>query len=257
MRKSFLTKEYSIQGIAGTFNMKEQRAFFSSKILEIEDTMYIGNNNINWTQSQDKTQGIRLEDVNGSFNTSIVKAANHTIRISPQQSDQEKREFTKWELTFNIREMISEYLFAQLKSNRTFAGIDNSKTLTMSIDDSINQYIIDNVYPRIKFYNIVLYIQYYKIGEPQGFLDTNNNPVIALQYDIQFREDLISPPSVGGETTQQYTQRVEAFKNSITVKNFQLSTDPNQNVATVIYKQTQSSLFYKFDYYFDVIWQKA
>lgn len=257
MRKSFLTKEYSIEPRAGSFSMKEQRAFFSSKILEIEDVMYIGNNNINWTESQDKTQGIRLEDINRSFNTANVKASKHSIRISPQQSEQEKREFTKWELTFNIREMITEYLFAQLKANRTFAGIDNSNTLSMDIDTAINQYIIDNVYPRIKFFNIVLYIQYYKIGEPQGFLDTNNNPVIALQYDVQFREDLISPPSVGGETTQQYTQRVEAFKNSITVKNFQLTTDPNQNVATVIYKQTQSSLFYKFDYYFDVIWQKA
>jgi hypothetical protein len=257
MRKSFLTKEYSIEGIAGTFNMKEQRAFFSSKILEIEDVMYIGNNNINWTESQDKTQGIRLEDVNGSFNTFQVKKDSHTLRISPQQTDQEKREFTKWEMNFNVRDMITKYLFSQLKANRTFAGIDNSKTLNLSVDSAINQYIIDNVYPRIKFYNIVLYIQYYRIGEPQGFLDANNNPVIALQYDIQFRENLISPPSMGGETTEQYTKRVNDFKNSITVKNFQLTTDPNENVASVIYKQTKSSLNYKFDYYFDVIWKKA
>lgn len=257
MRKTFLTKEYSIEGIAGTFSMKEQRAFFSSKILEIEDTMYIGNNNINWTESQDKTQGIRLEDVNGSFNTEQVKRNNHSIRISPQQTDQEKREFTKWEFTFNIREMISEYLFAQLKSNRTFTAIDNSKTASLDINTAINQYIIDNVYPRITFYNIVLYVQYYKIGESEGFLDSNNNPVIALQYDIQFREDLISPPAIGGETTQEYTQRVESFKKSIAIKNFQLSTDPNQNNATVIYKQTLSSLNYKFDYYFDIIWKRA
>lgn len=257
MRKSFLTKEYSIQNIPGTINMKEKRAFFSSKILEIEDIMYIGNSNINWTQSQDRTQGIRLEDVNKSFNTFQVKKDNHSLRMSPNQTDQEKKEFTKWEFNFNIREMITEYIFSQLKSNRTFAGIDNSKTLSLNIDTSINQYITDNVYPRIKFFNIILYIQYYKIGESEGILDSNNNPIIALQYDNRFREDLISPPSLSGESTDQYLVRIDNFKNSIKVKNFQISTDPNQNIATIIYKQTQSSLNFKFDYYYDLIWQKA
>jgi hypothetical protein len=257
MRKSFLTKEYSIENKPGTFSMKEQKSFFSSKILEIEDIMYIGTNDINWTESSDKTQGIRLEDINKSFNTEQIKKANHTLAISPQQSEQEKREFTKWNLTFNVREMVTQYLFAQLKTNRTFSGIDNNKTLSSNIDTAITQYINDNIYPRIKFKNIVLYIQYYKIGEPQGELDENNNPIIALKNDNKFRESLISPPPIGGESTTEYTKRIETFKNSIIVKNFQLTTDPNQNIANVIYKQIKSSLNYKFDYYYDVIWQKA
>ncbi len=257
MRKNFLTKEYSSLPIAGTMNQKEQRAFFSSKILEIEDTMYIGDTNINWTESSDKTQGIRLEDVNRTFNTSTVKKINHSISLSAQQSDQEKREFTKWEFNFNVREMITEYLFSQLKTNRVFANIDNSATLNNDIDDAINQYITNNVYPRINFFNIVMYVRYYRLGEPQGFLDSNNNPVIALQYDNQFRENLITLPSLAGESTSDYQKRSQEYKDSIKIKNFQISTDSNQNIATVIYKQTQSSLSYKFDYYYDVIWVKA
>jgi hypothetical protein len=257
MRKSFLTKEYSLEGIAGTMNMKEQRSFFSSKILEIEDEMLINENDINWTESSDKTQGIRLEDINRTFNTEEIKNINHSMIISPAQSEQEKREFTKWDLKINVRELVTQYIFAQLKVNRTFAGIDNQKTLKGDIDAAIYQYISENVYPRIKFFNIILYIKYYKIGEPQGFLDSNNEPVIALQYDTKFRENLITPPSIGGESTSDYVKRVADFKNSITVKNFQLTTDPNQNVASVIYKQTESSLNYKFDYYYDVIWKKA
>ncbi len=257
MRKSFLTKEYSIEPIAGTFNMKEQRAFFSSKILEIEDEMYVDSNNINWTESSDQTQGIRLEDINKSFNTELVKSDNHSLRFFPNQTEQQKKEFTRWEFKINIREIINQYLFAQLKSNRTFEGIDNNNTMNTSVDKAINGYIVDNVYPRVKFFNIVLYIQYYKIGDEQGFLDENNNSVIALQFDNQFRENLITPSPTSGETSEAYENRLIEFRNSIKVKNFQLSTDPNQEVATIIYKQTESSLNYKFDYYYDIIWVKA
>ena len=257
MRKNFITKEYSSEAQFGTKNVVEQRAFFSSKILEIEDEMYVGNTNINWTESSDKTQGIRLEDVNKSFNTFDVKKTNHTFKISSQQTETEKRDFTKWEMQINIREIITQYLFAQLKMNKTFSGIDNFMTINLDIDKAILQYINYNIYPRINFYNIVFYAQYYKIGDNENILDENNNPVIALQYDTQFRESLITPPVINGETTTEYLNRVNNFKNSITLKNFQLSTDPNQNIATVIYKQTMSSKTYKFDYYFDVIWKKS
>jgi hypothetical protein len=256
MRKSFITKEYSLEKIAGSMNMKEQKNFFSSKILEIEDTLYIGNNNITWTESSDKTQGIRLEDINNTFNTESVKYNNHSIKISSQQSEQERKIYTKWELTFNIRKMITQYIYANLKANRVFSNIDNKNTINNDIDDAINQYIIYNVYPRIGFFNIVLYVQYYKIGEEEGVLDSENNPIIALQYDTQFRENLILPPSIGGETTEEYNSRVINYKNNITVKKFDITTDTQQDVATLIYKQTLSSQDYKFDYYYDVIWKK-
>lgn len=257
MRKDFITREFANEAKNGTFNMSEQKSFFASKILEIEDEMYIGNSNINWTESSDKTQGIRLEDVNRIFDTYNVKKSNHSLKISLNQSDTEKRDFTKWEFSFNVREIVTQYIFSQLKTNRTFSGIENSKTRDLDIDKAIFQYIIDNVYPRIKFYNIVLYVQYYRIGEYQNILDANNNQIIALQYDTKFRNDLISPPIQGGETTTQYNNRVDLYKKEITIKNFQLSTDANQNIANVVYKQTQSSINWKWDYYFDVIWKKA
>jgi hypothetical protein len=258
MRKSFLTKEYSLEKVQGTLNMKELRNFFSSKILEIEDEMLVDENNIIWQENENKTQGIGLDTVNRVFNTFDVKNANHSIRIEPTQSDQQRREFTRWELTFNIREIIEQYLFAQLKKNRTFAGISNDLTFDNSVDTAILQYIRDNVYPRIEFARIELFIQYYKLGEPiPELFDSQNNPIIALQYDPQFRQDIINPTPLSGETTPQYNSRIAQLKQDILVKNYQLSTDPRENVATMIYKQTEISLDYKFDYYFNVVWRKA
>ena len=218
MRKTFLSKNYSLEPISGSKNTLEQRAFFTSKVLKIEDVLYIGSNNINWSQSTDNTQGIRVESVNKIFNTYQVKLDNHTIAISPQQIDN----FTKWEFTFNIREMIYQYIFAQLKSNRTFAGIDNSNTLNNDIDSAIKDYINYNVYPRINFFNIALYIVYYPLGVSEGILDSNNNPIIALQYDTKFRSDLLTPPQLAGETQEQYNIRVANYKKSIEVTNFSI-----------------------------------
>jgi len=258
MRKSFLTKEYSLETIHGTFNMKEIRNFFSSKILEIEDIMLVDENNIIWQENENMTQGIGLDTINRMFDSYNVKNDNHTIRIEPTQTEQQKREFTRWELTFNIREIIEQYLFAQLKKNRTFSGISNENTFNNNIDLAILEYIRNNIYPRIEFDRIELFIQYYKLGEPiPNMFDEQNNPIIALQYDTQFRQDIITPTPLSGESTTEYNNRINTLKQKILVTNYQLNTDPQQNVATMIYKQTNISLNYKFDYYFNIIWKKA
>lgn len=258
MRKSFLTREYASIGISGTLNMKEMRNFFSSKILEIEDEIIVDENNIIWQENENMTQGIGIDNINRILNSYDLKNDNHTIRIQPNQTDQQKREFTRWEFTFNIREIVTQYLFAQLKKNRTFAGIPNDKTFDNSVDQAILQYINDNVYPRIEFSRIDLYIEYFTLSEPiPGLFTDNNEPVIALQFDPKFRQEIITPTPLSGETTDQYNDRVTDLRKNLLVKNFQLNTDPQQDLATLIYKQTENSLNFKFDYYFNVVWNKA
>ena len=258
MRKSFLTKEYSLNRVPGTLNMVEQRNFMASKILEIEDEMIVDNNNIIWKENTAKTQGIGIDTENRILNTYDLKNSNHTIRLQPNQGEQQKREFTRWEFTFNIRHIITQYLFAQLKKNRTFEGIDNNKTLNNSVDTAILDYIRYNVYPRIDFTRIDLYIQYYKLGEPiPDLFDENNNPIIALQYSPDFRSSIIEPIPLSSETTTEYNERVTGLKEDILTTIYQLNTDAKDNVATMIYKQTENSLNYKFDYYFDIVWKKA
>lgn len=257
MRKNFITREYTTTPISGVKCMKEQKTFFGSKILEIEDEMYIGNTNIVWTESNDNTQGIKLEDIFQSFNTFDYKKNNHTIKISDNQTDTERKEYTMYDIKINIRELVKSYLFAQLKTNRAFENISNSITYTNNVNDSIYEYITQNIYPRISFNNIILYVKYYKIGQTQGILDSNNEEIIAYQYDNLFREDLITIVPINGESQAEYLKRTDEYKNSIRVKNFYISTDLNQDYANIIYKQTQTSQEYKFDYYFDVIWNKA
>lgn len=251
MRKSFITKEYSLDLTSGTFNQKEVRSFFSSKILELEDIMIIDSTEINWSENSDHTQGIGMDNYTKKLDPYLLKQNNHSVRIFPNQSQFDIKEFTKWEFTFNINSMIRDYLFAQLKCNRTFASIDNKNTVDDSVDNAIYNYIDLNILPRINFQTIDLYVRYYPLSAIQ------DNSVIALQYDTKFRKDLVSISTVSGETALEYQVRLATFTDKLKVKNFQLLTDPNQDQATIIYKQIESSLTYKFDYYFNVVYVKS
>lgn len=251
MKKSFITREYSSEPQPGTLNQKESRVFFSSKILEIEDVITIDDNNITWTQSTDNTQGLGVDSVNKILDTTTLKLNDHTLRIFPNQSDQDKKNFTQWEFTFNITDMITQYLFALLKKNRTFTGITNINTKFNDIDRAINDYINFNILPRIQFDTVVLFIKYYPVGEKQ------ENGVVALQFDSQFRVDIINPVPLAGENNTDFQNRVLQVRKSLTAKNFQLTLNASQTVATVIYKQTQSSSSFKFDYYFNIVYKKA
>ncbi len=251
MKKNFISKEFSVELVAGTHNMKEVRTFFTSKILELEDVISVDENDIIWNESIDKTQGLGVDSENRILDTFNLKSESHSLRIYPNQSDQDKVEFTRWEFTFDLSNCIRQYLFAQLKKNKTFSGISNDKTRFNDIDRSIYDYIDYNVIPRIKFDTIELFVRYYKIGTKQ------ENGEIALQYQNKFREDLITPIPLAGENTTQYQNRVIAFKKQIKATSFQMTTNSSQTTATVLYKATESSLNSKFDYYFNIVYKKA
>lgn len=251
MRKNFITRETTLEPIKGTFNMHEVKFFFGSKIMEIEDVMKIDDNDILWTESETNTQGLGLENQNRTLNTEELKRINHQISLFANQTTTEKAEFTKWQIVFNIDNMINEYLFSQIKRARTFVGVDNTDTIFNSTDAAIKDYITQNIKKRIKFFTVDLYIRYYPIGEK------TETGEIALQYKPIYRESLIRPTVLTGESSQDFQKRSLTFKSQLKVKNFQISTDSQQQFATMIIQQSESSQRYKFDYYYDIEYQKA
>jgi hypothetical protein len=250
MKKTFITKEYSCESIEGTFNMKETRAFFASKILEIEDIMKVDENDIIWTEASNNTQGLGVDNESRSLDTNILKLSNHRFSYS-QQADSQIKEFPSWDININTYQIITEYIFAQLKKYRTFTGISNNKTSYGNVNTAIKEYIKYNVIPRIKFSHIDLYVKYYRVGE------TQDNGITALQNNSQFNEGIIAPLPLSGETTGQFINRVIEYKKGLKVGNFQLRSNIDQSNVTITYKQIQNALNYKFDYYFDVIYVKA
>lgn len=251
MKKTFITKEYTQEFRAGTFSMLEKRNFFGSKVLELDDIMTVDQNNIIWTEAADHTQGVNIDDQTQSLNVTTLKGENHTLRIYPKQTAAEIEKFTIWELEINIQIIIKEWIFAQLKKYRTFNSIRNTETSSGDVDAAIAEYINYNIMPRIKFSTILLYIRYFQIGE------IDNTGTVALKFDTRYTPFTIIPPTISGQSTEELILRTAAFKESIKATNFDLQLTTFGQKAKILYKQTNSSEKYKFDYYFDVVYEKA
>ena len=104
MRRTYISSEYNKTKTYGTFNMLEESNHFGSKMLEIEDSIYIDNQSIIYYQQQSG------EQINLSAETSIDspvysatsdKSNNHSLRIDETQADYQKENNTKWIMDIN------------------------------------------------------------------------------------------------------------------------------------------------------------
>lgn len=254
MKDTLILYKFNTIPVNGTFNLLEERTFFGSKMMEIEDTIKIDKTSIQYNQYWIDTNintgstYMELSKNNGFqnyvFNQSLedvfiqdlvlLKLDNHTIKKF-QQSDIDLKNNTRWEITLDIKNILKTYLFYRIKEARTFKGLNYNNFINNSINNSIYDYITLNVMDRYKFDSLDLYVQYQKIN-----LNNNlYNLSALLQYDPRFDSS------------------VEISQNKVTNSNVQQGdvVDQLSNVK-LIYNQTKPSTEYKFDYYFNIWFKK-
>ena len=56
MRRNYISNEYIYSNIPGSFNMLEESNYFGAKMLEIEDALYISNQNLIYYQQPNGEQ---------------------------------------------------------------------------------------------------------------------------------------------------------------------------------------------------------
>ena len=228
MRRTYISSEYSNTKTYGTFNMLEESNYFGSKMLEIEDTIYIENQNIIYYQ---QSSG---EQINLSTETSIDslvysapsdKEINHSLVIDDAQTEYQRENSTKWIMNINLDDILSNFLFASLKRYRTFEGMKTSLTRTNDVNTAIREYIDKNVSNRYKLNKIDLYIKY-KDLRSQNVLRFKNtwNPTIGIDSN-KF----------------QKIQTETAFDGSS---------------IRLLFNQEQPSTQYSFEYYFNILFEK-
>jgi hypothetical protein len=228
MRRTYISSEYSNTKTYGTFNMLEESNYFGSKMLEIEDSIYIENQNIIYYQ---RPSG---EQINLSTETSIDspiysassdKNFNHSLNIDQTQTDYQKENSTRWIMNIKIDDILSNFLFANLKRYRTFEGMKTTLTRTNDVNTTIREYINKNVSNRYKFNKIDFYIKY-KDLRSQNVLRFNNtwSPIIGIDSN-KFNK----------------IQTETAFDGS-SIK--------------LLFNQEQPSTQYSFEYYFNILFEK-
>lgn len=228
MRRTYISTDYTYTPTSGTFNMIEHKSVFSSKMMDIEDLIEIKSSQIIYYQ-QTSTEQINLDAelliTPITYSPIQSKFDNQTIAIDNNQGSYDKDNLTKWIINVNIKEILIQYIFANIKKERTFEGILSNKTKSNSIELAIRQYIIDNLLSRYKLTDIRLYLNYNSL-----------NNISNLRYKTNWNYNIATDENLNRKMNVEYSL--------------------NKEKATISFRQEKNSKEYSFDYYFDIIFEK-
>lgn len=240
MRRTYISPEYDYSRVYGTFNMREKSSFFGSKMLEIEDSIFIDDQSLVYFQSQTKEQlDLTIESSLPpiSYSSSDDKRINHTLVIDPSQSASQKNSNTQYILTIDLKSILTNYIFATLKRWRTFEGIKNDMTKNGDIDFAIREYVLNNVLDRYKLSRVDLYLKYVDI-QNQNVLRFDN---LWAGYSNEYR--IASLPADVGMSQYQ-------------LKKFQSQTEFDYSSTVITFSQEKKSSEFCFDYFFKLFYEK-
>ena len=228
MRRSYISPEFDHNDIYGTFNMVEESNFFGAKMLEIEDYIYIDIQNIIYYQNNNGEQiDLASEQTLESnvYSSSSSKDLYKSLILDESQSSYVKDNSTRWILNVNLRSILVDFLYAELKKYRTFEGIKNTMTVNNDVNSSLKKYITENVINRYKFSRIDIYIEYKDMRSNSLLRFKNNWNYLAYNPQNQF-------------------------------KKIQTETQFDGSSIRVMFNQEKPSTLYNFNYYFNVLFEK-
>jgi hypothetical protein len=231
MRKDYISPEFDYTRTFGTYDMTESSSLLGSKMLEIEDELDLHNQSIIYYQNLQKEQiDLSVESSLPAiiYSVSDDKKSKHTLSINDTQNEFQRNGNTKYILTIQLQELLTNYIFATLKNSRTFEGIRNKMCKKNDVDVSISEYIIKNVLNRYKLDKIDLYLKYNDLR-----LQT------ALRFSNKWSSDIDSI------STSYYL-----------LKKLEIDTSFDLSSAKINFNQEKSSQSYNFDYYFKLNFKK-
>jgi hypothetical protein len=228
MRRNYISPEFESKEVFGTYNMVEESNFFGAKMLEIEDSILINNQNIIYYQMPNGEQlDLSVENTLQSYvySASNAKEKNQILTIDPTQTEYTKENLTTWTLDLNLKGMLSDYLFAELKRWRTFEGIRTNMNSYNDVNTAINNYINYNVIDRYKLSRIDLYLRYKDLRSQN-----------LLRYKNAWNSDIVSPSNINTK--------------------FQSEMSVDGGYTKITFSQQQPSSLYTFEYYFNLYFEK-
>lgn len=228
MRRKYISPEFDYVKVHGTFNMVEESSFFGSKMLEIEDSISIKDDNLVYYQLDNGEQ----LDLNSEsnlpqivFDSVLEKQNNHKLFLDEAQTEQQKNGEARWILDIQIQSVLRDYLYATLKTYRTFEGVKNNMTINNNVNAAIRSYIDNNVLDRYKFSRVELFYQ----------------SVDLLTLD-------------GIKYNNVYDSSIEVTETLLT--RFETETDSNDLDIRVKFYQDKPANQFAFNYYFNLYFEK-
>lgn len=228
MRRSYISPEYQNNSVYGTFNMLEESTFFGAKMIDVDESINIDTQDIIYYQKESLEQldfSVESSLTSIVYSSSIDKLNNHKLILDPTQQSYQLDNNTRWILSIDLDNILNNYLFATLKKYRSFEGVKNDMTLYNDVNIAMMNYIKLNITNRYKYSGIELYVEY----------DNLRNQNI-LKYDNKWMSKIITP-----------NNRLTKIQNEI---------EYDQSSIRIIFNQDKPSSQYKFNYYFNILFEK-
>ena len=246
MKDSLMLKKYKVEDVSGSYNLTEEKTYFGTKIMDIEDYINITDKSIQYydlniigTPLEEINNGYQYQELNKTiesvtiFDVVDIKNSNHKIEKTLQKLQSEINN-THWEIKIDIKSILRQYLFGKIKEIRTFKSMMNTSFINKNINNSIYEYIDKNLLDRYELDKIELYVKYINIKD--NVIYSN---LVIKQYDPLFNQSI----------------ELDEYKVRNTNLKLDLYLDKLAPI-TVDYYQTESSSEYKFDYYYNVYFKK-
>ena len=243
MKSNLIIRKYETTPAKGVRSSKEIKSFFGSKLVDIEDTIYINDISIQYSEVVDKVNiqndhyqyydiSLLHPETNILRSLDDVKFENHSIDIYSQIAVSPIN--LQWILNIDAKSILREYLFLRLKESRVFKTISSVDLVERNVNSYINDYIDNNIINRYNISGLTFYASYFNV---------------VSESTIFNRGQVLKGPNFNKSV----------FNSNNIIKDVNIITPDylnNLGPVKIIYNQTKNSSIYKFDYYFTISYQK-
>jgi hypothetical protein len=218
--------------------MKEKRNFLCNVLMDIADKFTI---TYNYTSNDLSILPVELLSL---YDYNTIKNKSTQIELDNNQSEIEENTNTKWKIHFDSKRLLREYLYNEIYMINPYSFFNNIPSNLVpsdKISELVYQYIDNNLLDKYQVKEFILWTKYFPLNfnTVPGTGGSNINPVINLLSKTPVFSYHAIPLS-----------NVMDQKRVITKKQFE-----NGNYI-INYKQSKSSQFETFIYYYDVIFEK-
>lgn len=246
MRKYPIVQEYTNINVPGTHVMKEKTNFMCGKMMDIEDIINITRPYDIQTIKDTNTSNLGLSYIHLSNVTYDKLKQNSIIKIyeDKTQSKIDSDINTKWIFEFDSKYLLREYLYNEiftLNPQSSFNLIPKENIVDGNINNACYNYIDTNLLDRYRIKEIKFWTEYHELKN--NFVPGTGTNILNPEIKLLYKTPIFSLHAIPIINTDKYKQSI-ALKPYI------------DGIYEIGYKQTKSSQYYTFIYYFDVIYEK-
>jgi hypothetical protein len=221
--------------------MLELTSFLGSKMMDVEDYIDIDDSDVIYYQQNNNeqlnlAQELLLPPI--IYSNNAIKKDKLTLSINDTQSEYEKLNMCKWDISINIREILIENIFSKIKEARTFEGITSDLTKSKNIDQEIREYIKVNLVDRYNFDSLTLYLVYNSLDEDGNYQSVD--------------DDISTSELIGSNVWDTSIRNISNIESKV-----EIDIDFDQTNLYGSFKQNMSRKEYNFSYYYDLKFKRA